>query len=168
MTGYAFHPEARFDLDEIWAYIRADNIDAADRVVAEILSAIRALVPFPNQGHKRPDLTSALRSGTRISDCLCAGRKTLVDCRRDAWTPKPPYHGRDLKRQRIVRCAEGPHPHPLGVLTAALTAETQPVSLISEADGQEQHAQAEKTQYTVALALLADAIQEHHPDTEGE
>lgn len=27
-------------------------------MIAEILSAIRALVPFPGQGHKRPDLTS--------------------------------------------------------------------------------------------------------------
>jgi plasmid stabilization system protein ParE len=35
-----------------------DNLDAADRMIAEILSAIRALVPFPGQGHKRPDLTS--------------------------------------------------------------------------------------------------------------
>lgn len=26
MTGYEFHPEARFDLDEIWYYIRADNL----------------------------------------------------------------------------------------------------------------------------------------------
>jgi plasmid stabilization system protein ParE len=57
MTGYDFHPEARFDLDEIWQFIRADNLDAADRVIAEILAAIRALVPFPNAGHKRPDLT---------------------------------------------------------------------------------------------------------------
>jgi plasmid stabilization system protein ParE len=53
MTGYDFHPAARSDLDEIWEYIQADNLDAADRVIAEILSAIRALVPFPNQGHKR-------------------------------------------------------------------------------------------------------------------
>jgi plasmid stabilization system protein ParE len=57
MTGYEFHPEARFDLTEIWEFIRADNLDAADRVIAEILAAIRALVPFPNVGHKRPDLT---------------------------------------------------------------------------------------------------------------
>src|ERR1035438_9838054 len=33
------------------------TFDAADRVIAEILAAIRALVPFPNVGHKRPDLT---------------------------------------------------------------------------------------------------------------
>ena len=58
MTGYAFHPEARFDLEEIWEFIRADNLDSADRVIAEILSAIRALVPFPGKGHRRPDLTS--------------------------------------------------------------------------------------------------------------
>jgi len=58
MTAYDFHPEARLDLDEIWDFIGADSRDAADRVIAEILSAIRALVPFPNQGHRRPDLTS--------------------------------------------------------------------------------------------------------------
>jgi plasmid stabilization system protein ParE len=58
MTGYALHPEARVDLDEIWEFIRADNIDAADRMIAEILSAIRALVAFPHRGHRRPDLTS--------------------------------------------------------------------------------------------------------------
>ena len=58
MTGYDFHPQARLDLDEIWEFIRADNLDAADRVVGEILSAIRALVPFPGRGHKRLDLTS--------------------------------------------------------------------------------------------------------------
>jgi len=58
MTGYDFHPQARVDLDEIWEFIRADNLDASDRMIAEILSAIRTLVRFPNQGHKRPDLTS--------------------------------------------------------------------------------------------------------------
>jgi toxin ParE1/3/4 len=57
MTGYDFHPEARFDLTEIWEFIRADNLAAADQVIAEILAAIRALVPFPDLGHKRPDLT---------------------------------------------------------------------------------------------------------------
>jgi plasmid stabilization system protein ParE len=58
MTGYDFHPEARFDLDEIWEFIRSDNLDAADRMIAEILAAIRDLVPFPGVGHRRPDLTS--------------------------------------------------------------------------------------------------------------
>jgi plasmid stabilization system protein ParE len=58
MTGYNFHPAARFDLDEIWEFVRADNLDAADQMIAEILSAIRALAPFPHQGHRRLDLTS--------------------------------------------------------------------------------------------------------------
>lgn len=57
MSGYEFHPEARSDLDEIWEFIRADNLDAADRVIAEILAAVRALVPFPHAGPRRPDLT---------------------------------------------------------------------------------------------------------------
>lgn len=58
MTGYGFHPEALVDLDEIWEFIRADSLDAADRTIAEILIAIRELVSFPNLGHRRPDLTS--------------------------------------------------------------------------------------------------------------
>lgn len=58
MNLYEFHPEVRFDLEEIWEFVRADNIDAADHVIAEILSAVAALAPYPNQGHRRPDLTA--------------------------------------------------------------------------------------------------------------
>ena len=28
MSGYAFHPDAFADLDEIWEYIAQDNVDA--------------------------------------------------------------------------------------------------------------------------------------------
>jgi len=38
--------------------LSAPIISAADRVIAEILAAVRALAPFPNRGHTRPDLTS--------------------------------------------------------------------------------------------------------------
>jgi len=38
--------------------ITLGSLNSADRMIAEILSAIRALVPFPAQGHRRPDLTS--------------------------------------------------------------------------------------------------------------
>ena len=72
MTGYDFHPQARLDLDEIWDFIRTDNLDAADRVIAVILSAIRALVPFPNQGHRRPDLTSRPLRFIRVREYLIA------------------------------------------------------------------------------------------------
>ena len=58
MIVYDFHPEALSDLDEIWEFIRSDNLDAADRVIAEILAAIARVVSFPGQGHTRPDLTT--------------------------------------------------------------------------------------------------------------
>jgi plasmid stabilization system protein ParE len=58
MTGYAFHPEAETDIDDIWEYIAAHNPSAADRVTAEIEKALDNLVLFPAQGHRRTDLTS--------------------------------------------------------------------------------------------------------------
>jgi toxin ParE1/3/4 len=62
MSGYALHPDAFTDLDEIREYIARDNPDAADRVLEEIFDAIRELVPFPYQGHFRPDLRHAPRA----------------------------------------------------------------------------------------------------------
>ena len=72
MIGYAFHPEARVDLDEIWEFIRLDRVEAADNVVGEILASVRALVPFPNQGHRRPDLSSRPLRFTQVRDYLMA------------------------------------------------------------------------------------------------
>jgi len=58
MIGYALHPEAFSDLDGIRDYIAEDNPDAADRCITEIFDVMRGLVPFPNQGYRRPNLTS--------------------------------------------------------------------------------------------------------------
>jgi plasmid stabilization system protein ParE len=58
MTGFALHPEALIDVDDIRKYIADDSPDAADRVITEIFDGIGALVPFPNQGYRRPNLTS--------------------------------------------------------------------------------------------------------------
>ena len=38
----------------------------------DILDAIRALAPFPNQGHKRPDLTSRPLRFTLVREYLIA------------------------------------------------------------------------------------------------
>jgi plasmid stabilization system protein ParE len=57
-SGYALHPEAFADLDDIRGYIAQKNPDAADRVISEIFDSLRGLVPFPHRGHRRPDLTS--------------------------------------------------------------------------------------------------------------
>jgi plasmid stabilization system protein ParE len=56
--GFALHPLAAQDIVDIWEYIAADNPLAARSVREQIYDAIKGLVPFPNQGHRRPDLTS--------------------------------------------------------------------------------------------------------------
>jgi plasmid stabilization system protein ParE len=58
MSGYAFHPDAFADLDEIWEYIAQDNVDGADRVLADIQSTVTLLAGSPQIGHRRPDLTT--------------------------------------------------------------------------------------------------------------
>jgi antitoxin ParD1/3/4 len=58
MSEFVLHPQAYKDLEEIWEYIAADSLDAADRIREEIYDAIQSLVPFPHVGHNRPDLTS--------------------------------------------------------------------------------------------------------------
>jgi len=72
MTGYDFHPEAVVDLDEIWDFIAEHNPTAADRLVAEILTALNNLVSFPEHGHKRPDLTSRTLRFTLVREYLIA------------------------------------------------------------------------------------------------
>lgn len=56
--GFELHPGAALDISEIWEYIAKDDLLAARRVREDILDAIRKLVAFPNQGHRRTDLTS--------------------------------------------------------------------------------------------------------------
>jgi len=58
MSGYALHPEAFIDLDEIREHTAEFSPEAADRVVTEIFDGIRGLVAFPHQGYRRPNLTS--------------------------------------------------------------------------------------------------------------
>ena len=58
MSEFVLHPGAVADLEEIWEYLAADNLEAADRVLEEIHETIQSLVPFPYVGHSRPDLTS--------------------------------------------------------------------------------------------------------------
>jgi plasmid stabilization system protein ParE len=64
MTGYALHPEAFIDLDDIREHIAEDNPDAADRVITEIFDAIRGLVAFPNQGYLDVQISLRARCGS--------------------------------------------------------------------------------------------------------
>jgi len=56
--GFELHPGAAEDIAEIWQFIGENNPVAAARFREDILEAIRKLVKFPHQGHKRSDLTS--------------------------------------------------------------------------------------------------------------
>jgi antitoxin ParD1/3/4/toxin ParE1/3/4 len=56
--GFTLHPGAAQDITDIWEFILEDNPLAARRVREDILDAVRKLVPFLHQGHKRPDLTT--------------------------------------------------------------------------------------------------------------
>jgi plasmid stabilization system protein ParE len=72
MRAYDFHPEAENDINAIWDYIAEDNPDAADQTVDKIVSAIEALVPFPNQGHRPGDLTSRPLRFSHVDEYLIA------------------------------------------------------------------------------------------------
>ena len=45
-------------MDEIWEYIAADSIDAADPWIGKLFEAFEALSQNPGIGHKREDLTA--------------------------------------------------------------------------------------------------------------
>jgi plasmid stabilization system protein ParE len=55
---YVLSPDADQDLTEIWDYIAADSIAAADRWVGKLFDAFESLAQYPNLGHKREDLTT--------------------------------------------------------------------------------------------------------------
>ena len=103
MTGYDFHPEAAVDLDEIWEFIAADNLEAADGVIGDILRAIDVLVRFPHQGYRRSDLTSRPLRFTQARGYLIAyapDEKPLWVVG-NSWAEKPPRNGCDSERPRI-------------------------------------------------------------------
>lgn len=56
--GFVLHPLAAQDIADIWEYIAMDNPLAATLFREELLARLRSLVTLPNQGRKRPDLTS--------------------------------------------------------------------------------------------------------------
>jgi plasmid stabilization system protein ParE len=72
MSDYVFHPSACSDLDSIWESIAETNLDAADRTLTQIYDTIRDLVSFPQQGHRRPDLTSRPLRFTTVRNYLIA------------------------------------------------------------------------------------------------
>ncbi len=106
MSGYALHPDAFADLDEIREYIAKDSPDAADRVITEIFDAFRGLVPFPYQGHLRHDLTGHPLRFKLVREYLIAyayDERPLWIIAATTRTPQPPCRGCNFKRQREAR-----------------------------------------------------------------
>ena len=58
MSGYILSVDGDFELDDIWEYIAADNIDAADHWIEKLFNAFEALGQTPGMGHRREGLTS--------------------------------------------------------------------------------------------------------------
>lgn len=58
MPDHFYSFEARLDLLEIWEFIAADDLEAADRIISEIQKSAVTLAQNPNIGHSRRDLTS--------------------------------------------------------------------------------------------------------------
>ena len=54
MTGWDFHPEALADLDEIWEFVSADDVDAADRLIAQIPAGSIACLLLPTKVTSAP------------------------------------------------------------------------------------------------------------------
>ena len=55
-------PRADADLDSIWSYVAADNINAADRLLVRIGTVFDMLVQNPLAGRERSEFASGLRS----------------------------------------------------------------------------------------------------------
>jgi plasmid stabilization system protein ParE len=57
MSRFVLTPLARHDVTEIWEYIAADNIAAADRVLNALERAMKKLASCPGLGHWREELS---------------------------------------------------------------------------------------------------------------
>jgi antitoxin ParD1/3/4/toxin ParE1/3/4 len=72
VSGYRFHPEALLDLDSIWLHIAADSVDASEKVIDKMLTAVAKVAKLPSLGHRRPDLTSGPLRFVSVSSYLIA------------------------------------------------------------------------------------------------
>jgi plasmid stabilization system protein ParE len=56
--GFALHPEAIRDLDDIHQHINRFNFNSANRMLHEVIHTFESLSLLPHQGLRRPDITS--------------------------------------------------------------------------------------------------------------
>jgi plasmid stabilization system protein ParE len=51
VSEYILGADAVLDLEDIWEYIAADNIDAADRWIAKLFDGFESIAAMPGIGH---------------------------------------------------------------------------------------------------------------------
>jgi plasmid stabilization system protein ParE len=89
MKRFLLTPLAEQDLNEIWEYIGDDSVEAANRVLGKIESAIYRLTEHPGLGHLREDLAdrpASVLSGLFLPDRL------------------PPWNGPVANYPGLTRC----------------------------------------------------------------
>ncbi len=108
MNRYELTRTALADLDELWLYIAADNVDAADRVSHAILDACELLAQHPLVGPVATSphvLCSSGRAGVTCSSTHQRPRRfaSLPSCTAHATWPRSSAIATD-----IARCPRGP------------------------------------------------------------
>jgi plasmid stabilization system protein ParE len=64
VSGYILSADADIDLDEIWEYVAADNIEAADRWIGKLFDSFEAVDAFAIER-----MEMHLRGRRQICDC---------------------------------------------------------------------------------------------------
>ena len=62
MSRYRLSQQSRSDLDDIWLYIAADNVTAADHFADKLVGKFQTLAAQPGMGRTRDELGESLRS----------------------------------------------------------------------------------------------------------
>jgi plasmid stabilization system protein ParE len=57
MKAYRLSEAVAADLEAIWDYIAADDLEAADRWIDRLFAAFEQIATHPGIGHRRQDLT---------------------------------------------------------------------------------------------------------------
>jgi plasmid stabilization system protein ParE len=81
MSSYVLGRDAEQDLNDLWDYIAADNVEAADRLMARLFDAFEALSRNPGMGHKREDLTQFPVLFWRVGNYLVIYHSTIPPLR---------------------------------------------------------------------------------------
>jgi plasmid stabilization system protein ParE len=82
MKRFVLTPRAKRDVNDIWDYIAADNVEAADRVLDALDNAMVKLAKTPGIGHWREELTDKRHRFFLVYSYLIVYRhetKTLAD-----------------------------------------------------------------------------------------